>query len=604
MWRHRIGKLKHAIAGHSLLSDVDRIAVAEIDMVFGTVTLGVCAAAATALTLTAILYHLGFDTSHKGEWWCVYIVACAISHLVLKHRYARSRRQDDALSHFAFWFTVISFAEGIGWGWAVVSLAAGGPVAVQYMVVLVIAGICSAAVPAFGPYLPAFAAFFLPATLPYLVFGLWSADPYQHAGAWFMLLFIVGMGALAIVFNRTFRQLISMRMAAEQMAIDLKRQKDIAEQANLAKSRFLAAASHDLRQPVHAIGLFVGALRGVAMPPEGQRLLEQIESSTNAMDGLFTALLDISRLDAGAVDVVRRPFALGPLLDRICRDHAAEALAKGVTLIHKPTTAIVNSDPVLVEQIARNLISNAVRYTDVGRIVIATRRRGATLRLQVWDTGRGIASEQHERVFEEYFQLGNPERDRTKGLGLGLAIVRRVATLLDADLTLRSQPGRGSCFELTLPFADAPDPHEQVEHRSSAGALARGLVVVIDDERAIREAMTSLLESWGHQVMVASSGDEAIQVLSGCRQRPDLIICDYRLRDGENGVAVVDRLRADYNEDVPAMLITGDTGPDRLAEAHASGLLLLHKPVSNSKLRAAIVNLMATTQVGTSAPLS
>lgn len=505
---------------------------------------------------------------------------------------------------FAFWFTVISFAEGVGWGWAVVSLASGGPVALQYMVVLVIAGVCSAAVPAFGPYLPAFGAFFGPATLPYLVCGLASADPYQHAGAWFMLLFIVGMGALAIVSNRAFRQLVAMRMAAERMAIDLTRQKEIAEQANLAKSRFLAAASHDLRQPVHAIGLFVGALQGIAMPPEGQRLLEQIESSTTAMDVLFTALLDISRLDAGAVDVARRPFALGPLLERICRDHAAEAAAKGVGLILKPTVAIVDSDPVLVEQIARNLISNAVRYTDVGRIVIAARRRGAALLLQVWDTGRGIAPEQQGRVFEEYFQLGNPERDRTKGLGLGLAIVRRVAALLGADVTLRSRQGCGSCFALTLPLTAEPDRHEDVEPCRLSGAFARGLVVVIDDERAVREAMTSLLGSWGHQVVVASSGDEAIHVLSDCRRRPDLIICDYRLREGENGIAVIERLRADYNEAVPAMLITGDTGPDRLAEAHASGLLLLHKPVSNGKLRAAIANLMATTPGDTLARLA
>ncbi len=405
------------------------------------------------------------------------------------------------------------------------------------------------------------------------------------------------MGALGVKANRSFKQLVGLRIQTEYLAEDLRKQKEIAEAANLAKSTFLASASHDLRQPVHALGLFVGALRRVPMPPEGQQLLEQIELSTNAMDGLFAALLDISRLDAGTVEVHRCAFAIDPLLERICRDHVGEAKANGLSLIQKPSRAIVESDPVLVERILRNIVSNAVRYTDGGRIVVGCRPNGAMVSVQVWDTGVGIPPDQQDRVFQEYYQLGNVERDRAKGLGLGLAIVRRLTDLLGCPLTLRSQPGRGSCFAVALPLAkDAAETKDNGPQRTQ-GAFARGLIVVIDDELAIRKAMSSLLWAWGHDVIAAASGDEATRLLSACPVRPDLVICDYRLRDGENGIAVIERLRADYNEPIPAMLITGDTAPDRLADAQASGLLLLHKPVSNAKLRAAIIHLIATVHI-------
>ena len=258
-------------------------------------------------------------------------------------------------------------------------------------------------------------------------------------------------------------------------------------------------------------------------------------------------------------------------------------------------SAVVETDPVLMERILRNLVSNAVRYTDRGRILVGCRRRGGAISVQVWDTGRGIPKDQHAQVFQEYYQLGNPERDRAKGLGLGLAIVRRLTDLLACRLTLRSELGRGSCFEVTIPLAEGPAEEAPV----SAGlpmAMAHLLIVVVDDEFAIREAMSSLLTNWGHRVIVAGSGDEAIENLSACPSRPDLLICDYRLRSEENGVDVIERLRSEYNATIPAMLITGDTAPSRLAEAEASGLLLLHKPVPNSRLRAAILNLIASAE--------
>jgi signal transduction histidine kinase/CheY-like chemotaxis protein len=574
-------------------SEAQRLAVEQIDALFGFVTLGVWGAASTAVFLTLILYYLGVVDPRTGLAWTSYIIACAASHIALRIAYRRSQPVGERWRYWAFWFTVISFAEGCGWGWAPIGLTTGGRFDTDLLVMVSTTTVCGGAVSAFGPYLSAFFALFVPAILPYAVFNATSPDIARRASCLLLLVLVPAMSGLAIIANRGFKQLVKLRIQTEQLATDLKGQKEIAERASAAKTTFLAAASHDLRQPVHALGLFIGALRRVAMPLEGQRLIQQIEESTVAMDGLFSALLDISQLDAGTVEVHRQSFPVGALLERICRDHKAEATAKGLSLVWAPSTAIVDCDPVLLERILRNLVANAVRYTDQGRILIGCRRRGATISFQVLDTGPGIPPDQRDRVFQEYYQLGNPERDRTKGLGLGLAIVRRLVDLLGCKMILRSQVGRGSCFEVSVPIAIGGIPASKDALKAKSGAFAHSFIVVIDDELAIRNAMSALLTGWGHETIVVGSGNDAILQLSSRTQRPDLIICDYRLRDGENGIAVIERLRAEYNEAIPAMLITGDTAPDRLAEAKASSLLLLHKPVSNGKLRAAITNLIA-----------
>ena len=576
-----------------------RIATAQVDALFAVVTLAVCGAAAGVIILAGTLGYLGFLDTGKGLRWTIYMVACAAAHVLLHHAYRRSRPVAMVWQIWARRFTIICFLEGIGWGWASVGLITGDRFDAEHLVLLVTLGIAAGAVPAYSAYLPAFFALFLPATLPYVFASIASGNQVQQASIALMLTFIGGIGGLGLTANRSFKQLVGLRIQTEELAANLQRQKDIAEQANLAKSSFLAAASHDLRQPVHALGLLAGALRNIAMPAEGLRLLEQIELSTNALDGLFTALLDMSRLDAGIVQVHRRPCAMGALLDRVCGDYLDDARSKGVSLVSKSCAAIVDTDPVLMERILRNLVSNAVRYTEKGRILVGCRRRGSRLAVQVWDSGPGIPVEQQGRIFQEYYQIGNPARDRAKGLGLGLAIVRRLSDLLGCELTLRSQPGRGSCFEVVLPLARDVTATVEREPEPLSGALARGLIIVIDDDLVICKAMSNLLAGWGHDVITAISGEQAMQCLATCPVRPDLIICDYRLQDGENGIALIEQVRSEYNETIPAMLITGDTGPDRLAEAQASGLLLLHKPVSNSKLRAAIGNLIATAEAKT-----
>jgi two-component system, sensor histidine kinase len=577
----------------------EAIRAAQIDALFRAAPLAVGAAVAASVVLLAILRRLGSVDAGIGSAWSVFIVICALSQIALGRAYWRSRSLSDQWRKWALWFTVISFAEGMAWGWAPIGLPTGDRFEVQLIVVVVTAAVAEGAIVAFGSYLPAFYALFFPATLPYALVSAISPNPIERLTSLLMLVFIAAFAALGYATNRSFKQIVGLRIRTQAMALDLQKQKDIAErereiaeEANRAKSSFLAAASHDLRQPIHALSMFVGALRGVAMAPEGRRIIQQIEASTAAMDGLFSALLDISKLDAGVVAVERRAVPIGSVLERLCQDHREEAKAKGVSLVWKRCSVIVWTDPVLIERVLRNLVSNAVRYTDRGRIVIGARRRGATVAVQVIDTGRGIPLDEQKRVFQEYYQLGNPHRDSTKGLGLGLAIVRRLTSLLDCGLTLHSELGRGSRFEVTIPLAESQSPVVEPAQAMASAAAAKGLVVVIDDEAAIRDATLSLLTEWGYDVVACGGGDEAILRLSSCPAPPALILCDYRLREGENGLVVIKRIRAEYSEAIPAILITGDTAPDRLMEAKASGLLLMHKPVSNGKLRAAIGNLI------------
>jgi signal transduction histidine kinase len=400
-------------------SEAQRLAVEQMDALFGFVTLGVWGAALTAVFLTLILLYLGVVDARTGLAWTGYIAACAACHIALRAAYGRSQPVGERWRHWAFWFTVISFAEGCGWGWAPVGLTTGDRFDAVLLVMISTTSVSSGAVSAFGPYLPAFFALFVPAVLPYFVFNVTSPDDARRASCLLLLVFIPAIPGLAIIANRAFKQLVKLRIQTEQLATDLHGQKEIAERASAAKTTFLAAASHDLRQPVHALGLFIGALRRVVMPLEGQRLIEQIEESTVAMDGLFSALLDISQLDAGTVEVQRQSFPMGALLERICRDHEAEATAKGLSLGWARSTAVVDCDPVLLERILRNLVANAVRYTDHGRVLVGCRRRGVAISVQVLDTGPGIPPDQQDRIFPGILSIRQSGTRPHQGSGTG-----------------------------------------------------------------------------------------------------------------------------------------------------------------------------------------
>ncbi len=571
----------------------DRIAAEQVRMLYGTGPTGIVGAMIAAFTLAAIVEKLDPKWPVAIAAWIMFVIVVVATHLLIVRAYRRADTWETQWRLWARRFAALSFAEGLIW--AAASLYATGPgeFEVLLLTLLFVCSVCAGAVPAFGTHLPSFILLFVTASAPFAITCLRQPDAAKIGLISGVVLFDITFLLIGKRANNAVAENLRLRFENIDLAADLRRQKEAAEEANVAKSRFLTAASHDLRQPVHALSLFVGALRGHELPREVGRLVEHIKSSVAALDGLFLALLDISRLDAGVVEPRLQSIALQPLFERLERDFAAEADSRGIGLRFYPCSLWVRTDLQLLERILRNLISNAIKYTDCGRVVVGC-RRGPSISLQVWDTGRGIPADRIEDVFEEFYQLHNPERDRGKGLGLGLAIVRRLTLLLDHRLTLKSVVGRGSVFSLSLPLS-APADTVSPPLQTVSGGLHRGFILVIDDETAIQQAMRSLLTSWGHEVVCAGSGAEMLDRIADCPRQPDLIICDYRLRGDENGIAVIRQLQFEYNEEIPALLITGDTASDRLNEARDSGFLLLHKPVPNSRLRAAISNLMTRT---------
>lgn len=391
----------------------------------------------------------------------------------------------------------------------------------------------------------------------------------------------------------------------ESQLAQTRQAKEDAEAANRAKSRFLAAASHDLRQPLHALGLFAGALPGHTRDAIGDDLVQRIRTSVASLASLLSALLDISKLDAGAIAAAPRDLRLEEIFERIANDFLPEALEKELRFAVVPTRLVVRSDPALLERILRNLVANALRYTNEGGVVVGARRRGDSVAIEVWDSGPGIPAAESRRIFEEFYQVGNPERDRTRGLGLGLAIVRRLAELLGHRVELSSLPGKGSVFRVVVAAGDASAVVDAPASTPAAlDAIAGHAIVVIDDEVAVRESTRILLASWGCGVVAAADADEALARLDGAM--PSALIVDYRLRRGLDGLGAIARLREALGQEVPALLVSGESSTAELSRIKASGFLLLHKPLSPAKLRSALAFLLgpgtahvATTPAGT-----
>ncbi len=359
------------------------------------------------------------------------------------------------------------------------------------------------------------------------------------------------------------------------------------EVANQAKSRFVAAASHDLRQPLHALGLFVAQLHGRMRASERKQIIQRIEAALTAMNELFSALLDISKLDAGATPVNVTAFPVAQLLTHAETTFAGAAREKALSFRVVPSDAWVRSDFILLEQIVFNLISNALRYTRRGGVLVGCRKRDGQLRLEVWDTGIGIAADQHDKIFGEFYRLGEPDREH-RGLGLGLAIVDRLCRLLAHPTEVRSTVGKGSRFAVWVPIAPADKRAIEVSvvTRGQPDFPNGKLAVVIDDDPLVLESMGGVFRRWGCQVVAADSDSKALQAITELGRLPDVIISDYSLANGRTGIETIEWLRRELAAPLPAFLISGDTDPALLREAKKKGFHLLHKPVDPMALRA------------------
>lgn len=363
------------------------------------------------------------------------------------------------------------------------------------------------------------------------------------------------------------------------------------EEANLAKSRFLAAASHDLRQPLHALGLYAEQLGTSASEPERARIEARLRASIASMDELFGSLLDISRLDAGVVVPEVKSFPVAHLLERMRRTFAGAAFAKGLELRIVASDCWIESDPILLERILNNLVSNAVRYTQRGRVLVGCRRRGGRLRVEVWDTGPGIPVEQHKLVFGEFYR--GSHAGQGAGLGLGLSIVDRLSRMLGHPLELTSNPSAGTRFALSVPRGSRSIrlPGKATARPPTVDLLRGRVIVVIDDDPLSLDAISGLLRSWGCQVI---AGANAFEVQDECADAlVDAIISDFHLANGQLGTEAIDSLCNRNGHEIPALIISGDTDPRVMESAKRSGHLLLHKPVQPMALRAGLSHILA-----------
>jgi len=440
--------------------------------------------------------------------------------------------------------------------------------------------------------------------LPLIVRIAAVGDVYSYQLAGELVLIISLTTVLANSYRQALQRAIDLKVQGDKLAAQLRVEtlaaeaaRREAEIANRAKTQFFTAASHDLRQPLHAMGLFAEALRQRVREPEVAQLVNSINESVDALEGLFSELLDITRIDSGGIEVHPQHFEVGDILRKLRLHFEPSAFEKGLSLRLRGGARVVFADPLLVERILRNLVSNAIRYTNDGSGLVGCRQRGARVRLQVWDTGLGITPTEQARIFDEFYQVPNTPKvspDQRKGLGLGLAIVKRLAGLMGTPLTLRSTPGRGTVFTLDLPAGRAPRPSALLSVPGKGPAdltLAGRRIVVVEDEPAVRAGLEVLLAGWGAQI-------EAFDSVAATRAwaersdpalvRPDLLIVDYRLEEGLSGVDAIKALRARFGPAIPAILVTGSTMTGHEKEAIEHEFHLLIKPVVPNKLRAMI----------------
>ena len=541
--------------------------------------------------------------THAPQAWVWAFFTIAVGGVaVWARRWLPSPHQLQTVHGYARWVRRLALLMGLCWGSLSIFLDPAQPLTVT-IVLGVLGGMTAAATAVFAACWPMAMAYWMGALLPPIVSLLGGHDLVLalFGGAvsvYFVAMAIFGyhagqitLKAIRLGFDneglvRRLRDQTQRALEARQLAESALAE---AEQANRAKTVFLASVSHDLRQPLHAMGLVLGALSRAGLNERQQTLLGQAQSAAMATGDMLATLLDFSKVDAGVIQPRPQPFNLQHLFRRLERELAPVAEAKGLVFRVHDTTALLHSDPQLIELILRNLLLNAIRYTEAGGVLLGCRGQGALARIEVWDTGIGIPADQQEEVFREFHQLGNPERDRSKGLGLGLAIVQGLARALSVEVSLASRPGRGSVFRLAVPHSIQVCLTPAAEPSVDDAALHGLKVLLIDDDTHVCAAMTDLLATWGCLCEAVPDEVQALGTLT--HFDPDVVLTDYRLRGHRTGLQALARVRAAMGREVPAAIITGDTAVGRLQEASASGLHLLHKPVPATRLQAVLLEL-------------
>ncbi len=530
--------------------------------------------------------------SQRLPWFGVVIVLTILRTVLLRYWYREPTTQQNVNRRIVvatLFATTMASLFGL---LAYLAVSENNPLT-SLLVVMVLTGMVASATASVSHLLPMYVLYIFPLMLPvaYRLSGFDQAGYHWIAGL--ILLYLVVCLGTSRSIRASIMHSINVRYDNLDLLDDVRREKQRAEvaltreeQANHAKSKFLAAASHDLRQPLHSLRLFTATLELQTRDTKHKTLVSQIDSSVKSLEDLFNALLDISKLDAGTFTVDKQHAYLDILLSQIEGEFKPLAEEKQLEFHVELEDHVVYTDVLLLERLLRNLASNAIRYTDSGGVSITTAIEDDHVVVKVCDTGVGIPGEDQARIFEEFVQLGNAERDRNQGIGLGLSIVKRLSVLLGVDVAVESTPVKGSVFSVTLPLGDPEQSRFTPSHDPARSELGDSLfVLVIDDEEEACLAVEGLLETWGCIVMTATSGDAAITQLEEIGEVPDVLLSDYRLREGETGGVVIQRIREHLNKTIPAIILTGDIAPDRLQDIKALGYPMLHKPCEPEALR-------------------
>jgi len=542
---------------------------------------------AIAAVLASLFVASALDRqgASKSVWlWCGVCVLLAVLRLLLIWRVSGARQSQDALALRGPWLALLTVAT-CTWGAGPPLFLSQTPAADTLLtgIWLASAGLTAPLLAASRPAVYLSLLLALGPLLATLALNGSGDSLFLTVLAAFFLLVLM---RLALDQNDSLALGLAARFHNEDLVEQLRAQVEVVARANREKTRFLASAAHDLRQPLHALGMFCAALDQRLKDIPEKPLVRNMMDAIEALESSFGAMLDISRLDAGVIQKAPQTFPIRDLFRRLYQQFGGDAEARDLSLRFRAARRKVLSDPQLLERVLANLVQNALRYTRRGGVLVAARRHPDGVALEVWDTGVGIGSDKIEMIFQEFYQVDNPERDRNRGLGMGLAIVQRLCNLLEHPLQVRSTPGRGSVFRVIVPAGDLgtieapPLEADTLPPRT----VARVTVLLIDDERAIREATRELLRPMLVDVIVAATIAEAVDLAKQSSAQIDLILSDWRLRGQENGLDAVRAVRAVCGDSTPAVLITGDTSPELLKLAHERGLVILHKPLQPREL--------------------
>jgi len=542
-----------------------------------------CASAAAILALTGVFDSLvAYQRTSSMSLMATVVVAC----IHMRRGQTAAKPGSDWLiwRHRALLFTLGLCCALASQAWAQTSTAAT-IASVGVLMLIGGMGASSAAADRASLVLWVGATLALPALLSFA-----APSAHRHDVVWILVICIIVILGLATQVRSLVLRAGRVRQENAQLVAQLRHQVALVEAANKEKTRFLGAASHDLRQPMHALGLFSAALEKQLRGDVRHAKVISMVCAIDALEDSFSAMLDVSKLDAGIVQPNVKTFPIRDVFRRLHMHCAGQAEEKGLSLRFKPGAKLVTSDPQLLERILANLVHNAIRYTQEGGVIAVARTRHDRISLEVWDTGAGISSEQLPYIFNEFYQVENQGRDRSKGLGMGLSIVKRLVILLGYELEVASFKGRGTVFRVLLPptqLEEMPDMVLGADTIPFAQDDGRTLLV-IDDEAAVRAGMNELLQGWGFTVLLAGSIDEARVAVLHHNGLIDIVVSDLRLANSEDGLQAIDEVRRTYGAPLPAILITGDTSPDEVKRAHAGGHPVLFKPVRTRDLFAAL----------------